>query len=79
MFAFALPPSLYAEPIPGQADAAAGAGGAAPAAKVVVPVFRLDGPVTESPAGAEMSLFAPPGTSLKVLLERWTRRRRTRR
>jgi protease-4 len=41
----------------------------APAAQVVVPVFRIDGPVTESPAGETIPLFSPPGVSLKDLAE----------
>ena len=43
---------------------------AAQAAKTVVPVFRLDGPITESPTGEEIPLFSPPGTSLKDVIER---------
>ena len=35
-----------------------------------VPVFRLNGPLTESPAAEGIPLFGPPTTSLKDLLER---------
>src|SRR5688572_25065536 len=43
---------------------------ASAATKTTVPVFNLDGPITESPAGEAMPLFEPPGQSLKELLER---------
>jgi ClpP class serine protease len=36
----------------------------------VVPVFRLDGAITERPAGEELPIFEPPGVSLKDLIER---------
>jgi hypothetical protein len=36
----------------------------------VVPVFRLDGPLTERPAGEELPIFDQPGTSLKDVIER---------
>ena len=39
-------------------------------AKPVVAVFRLNGPITESPADESIPLFSPPGTSLKDLVER---------
>jgi protease IV len=39
-------------------------------AKPVVAVFRLSGPMTESPADESIPLFSPPGTSLKDLVER---------
>ena len=39
-------------------------------AKPVVAVFKLSGPVTESPADESIPLFSPPGTSLKDLVER---------
>lgn len=40
------------------------------AAKPVIAVFRLNGPVTESPADQSVPLFSPPGVSLKDLIER---------
>jgi protease IV len=39
-------------------------------AKPVVAVFRLNGPVTESPADESIPLFSPPGVALKDLVER---------
>jgi protease-4 len=36
----------------------------------VVPVFRLDGAITERPAGEELPIFDQPGVSLKDLIER---------
>src|SRR5687768_3674277 len=37
---------------------------------VTVPVFEIDGPLTESPAGEELPIFGPPPASLKGTLER---------
>jgi protease-4 len=39
-------------------------------AKPVVAVFRLNGPVTESPADESIPLFSPPGVARKDLVER---------
>src|SRR4051794_40708106 len=39
-------------------------------AAAVVPVFRLDGALTERPAGEELPIFEAPGMSLKDLIER---------
>src|SRR4051794_3108694 len=36
----------------------------------VVPVFRLDGAISERPVGEELPIFEPPGVSLKDLIER---------
>src|SRR3954447_20475627 len=43
---------------------------AATGKSTVVPVFRLDGELTERPADEELPIFQPPGTSLKDLIER---------
>jgi protease-4 len=39
-------------------------------ARSIVPVFRLDGPLTEAPAGEAFPMFGPPGTSLGELVAR---------
>src|SRR5689334_15852903 len=41
-----------------------------PARRPVVAVFRLSGPLTESPTDESIPLFSPPGTSLKDLVSR---------
>jgi protease IV len=38
--------------------------------RVIIPVFRLDGPVTEAPVEEAFPMFATPGTSLKDLVAR---------
>jgi protease-4 len=44
-----------------------------PAAKPVVPIFTLTGPITESPADETLPIFGPPAASLRDLTGRMTR------
>src|SRR5205085_10812929 len=39
-------------------------------ARAIVPIFRLDGPLSEVPEGDASQLFSVPGTSLKELVGR---------
>src|SRR5687767_11916212 len=57
----------------GRAPAAAAAAAEGAGTAQAVPVFRIDGPITESPAGEELPIFAPPGDSLKDLVERMSK------
>src|SRR5437868_3748999 len=52
------------------ADDSPGPAGGADAPKVVIPVFKLSGPITESPAAEQLPIFGPPPSSLKDLIER---------
>jgi protease-4 len=38
--------------------------------KIIIPVFRLSGPLSEAPADETLPFFAPPGASLKTLIAR---------
>jgi protease IV len=70
--AFALLVSMFVFVHAARAQAPAGGtkdGKEAPA-KPVIPVFALNGPLTESPAPEELPIFGPPPQSMKVVLER---------